>query len=152
MEVSFRQIAQKIRWRRYKFLGAGSGRAVFDLGDGTVVKVARNIRGIAQNRAEYEIALTADNDLFAKVLHISKSYTFLIMEKAERIKDISEVWEYFGVSSNEELKANEKLKEISAKYGLLLWEFGRSVNWGEANGRPVIIDYGFTTIVRRRFY
>lgn len=37
-----------------KTIGRGSSRAVFDLGDGIVLKLAMNRKGLAQNRVEYE--------------------------------------------------------------------------------------------------
>ena len=65
--IDFRQIYSDIRRGFYKYLGVGSGRVVFDLENGNVVKVALNRRGIAQNEAEYKIALTNDSHLFAKI-------------------------------------------------------------------------------------
>lgn len=152
MEVDFKQIVSKIRKRSYKCIGSGSGRRVFDLGNGYVVKVAKNIRGIAQNEAEYNISSMTDSHLFAKIPCVSEKYGLLIMEKAESIRDISYVWKYFNVKSNRELLQVEELKDISSKFNLLLADFGRSVNWGKINGRPVIIDYGFTQKVRKKYY
>lgn len=41
----------------YDLIGRGSGRAVFDLKDGSVLKLAYNRKGIAQNKAESEPCL-----------------------------------------------------------------------------------------------
>jgi hypothetical protein len=130
----------------------GSGRKVFDLGNGYVVKAARSQRGIGQNEAEYKIALTDKSGLFANIPRVSERFTFLIMDKADRIKDINYVWNYFNVKNNQELYQIQKIQDISSKYGLLLWDLGRAVNWGQINGKPIIIDYGYTQDVRRRFY
>ncbi len=83
---------------------------------------------------------------------ISEDYRYLIMDKAERIHDISHVWDYFQVNNNDELFHVMKLRTVSEKYNLLINDFGRVVNWGSIDGRPMIIDYGFTRQVRRRFY
>lgn len=152
MEVDFQQIVSNIRKRTYKYLGSGSGRVVFDLANGTVIKAARNNKGIAQNHDEYQISSVDSSSLFAKVLCVSDNYRFLIMEKANRINDISYVWKYFNVVNNKELRAKEELKEIADKHNLLLSDFGRSENWGEIKGKPVIIDYGFTKKVKKAFY
>lgn len=40
---------------KFKLLGKGSARAVYDLGNGTVLKVAINAKGLAQNEAESSI-------------------------------------------------------------------------------------------------
>jgi hypothetical protein len=150
--VNFKQISLNIRRGTYKCIGIGSGRIVFDLGNGYVVKAARNQRGIGQNKAEYKIFLTDNSGLFANISIVSEGFGFLVMEKANRIKDISYVWNYFNVKNNQELYQMQKLQDICSRHGLLKWDFGRAVNWGQINGKPIIIDYGFTKEVRRRFY
>ena len=153
INVDFKEIALNIRRRNYEYIGAGSGRKVFDLGNGYVVKAAKNIRGIAQNQAEYKISLTADdNDLFLKILNVSEGFRLLIMEKAEKVRSISYVWNYFNVKSNKELYKVKELQDISSKYDLVLRDFGSPNNWGRVGDRPVIIDYGFTQQVRKKFY
>lgn len=152
MDVDFKEIARNIVKRVYKYIGAGSGRAVFDLGNEYVVKVAKNIRGIAQNEAEYKISLTSDTHLFAKISHTSEGFRFLIMEKAEKIKHISFVWNYFNVKNNKELFQTKELQDIACKYNLTLRDLGRVTNWGQINGKPIIVDYGFTQEVRRKYY
>jgi len=148
----FRQISININRGKYRYLGKGSGRIVYDMGNGLVIKAAKNRKGIAQNIEEYSIALVDDSGLFARVLTVSDDYHFLIMDKAERIKDISQVWKYFHVNSNKELYQVNEIRDLSEKYNLLIWDFGRAVNWGQINGRPMIIDFGFTRQVRRRYY
>ncbi|HVI41017.1 MAG TPA: hypothetical protein VM577_10175 [Anaerovoracaceae bacterium] len=151
-DAYFEQISLNISRGYYRYIGKGSGRAVYDLGNGKVVKAARNRKGIAQNEAEYRIALVDDSGLFAKVSAVSGDYRFLVMDKADRIKDISFVWRYFLVRSNKGLYQIQKIRDIAEKYDLLIWDLGRAVNWGRINGKPIIIDYGFTREVRREFY
>jgi len=151
-DAYFRQISRNISKGYYRYIGKGSGRIVYDLGNGQVVKYAKNIKGIAQNIEEYSIALLDDSGLFANVLKVSDDYRYLIMNKADRVKDISFVWKYFHVRSNKELYQVRKLKEITEKYNLLISDLGRAVNWGQINGKPMIIDYGFTRQVRSRYY
>lgn len=148
----FKQMYLDIRRGAYRCIGMGSGRIVFDLGNGYVVKVARNMKGIAQNEAEYKISLEDDSGLFGNIPAVSERFRFLIMDKADRIKDISYVWNYFNVKNNKALYQIQKLQDISSRYGLLLRDLGRSVNWGQLNGKPIIIDFGFTQEVYRRFY
>ncbi|HHX11997.1 MAG TPA: hypothetical protein GX731_04185, partial [Clostridiales bacterium] len=47
--IDFDSIIMNIGKGNYQFIGSGSGRRVYDLGNGYVVKVAKNNRGIAQN-------------------------------------------------------------------------------------------------------
>ena len=152
MKFNFELIRLNIKKNIYRLIGSGSGRNVFDLENGYVVKVAKNRRGFAQNKAEHQIALNNDSTVFAKILQVSEDFELLIMEKADKVESISEVWRYFHVKSNSELYHLEELKHISAKYDLILKDLGRPVNWGKINERPVIIDYGFTRRVKNKYY
>ena len=152
MEVNFEQMVTNLMRKDYKYINSGSGRLVFDLGNGYVVKVSKNRKGLAQNEAEYRIASKDDTHLFARVLDISEDFKYLIMEKAEKIKSISYVWHYFNVKSNRRLYRIEELRDIACRNNLILLDFGRSANWGKVNDKPVIIDYGFTKEVKEKYY
>lgn len=136
----------------YRYIGSGSSRKVFDLGNGYVVKVAMNMAGIAQNKTEYMISFNNSSGLFAKVMKVSKDFRLLIMKKARKIRDIWDLCRYFNVSSTTELVCSKELQHISGKYNLLLGDLKRIDNWGIIDGDPVIIDYGFTREVRSRYY
>lgn len=146
----FWQISNQIENGGYTQLGEGSSRAVYDLGNGKVVKLAKNSRGIAQNNVEFQIALEDKSGLFAKVRGVSEDFRYLIMDKATVIDDISYVWDYYQVRGNRELY--QKLSRVSSKYNLMVRDFGRAVNWGQIEGKPIIIDYGFTRQVQKKFY
>jgi len=148
----FNQIMFDIRRRYYKYIGSGSSRDVFDLENGYVIKVAKNRAGIAQNKAEYKVSDNDKSDLFAKVVQVSNDFNLLIMEKADTIYNISYVLKYFNVRDKRELLNSKELQKIKWNYNLVLGDFERKSNWGMINGRPVIIDYGFTREVRERYY
>jgi len=148
----FNQIMFDIRRGYYKYIGSGSSRDVFDLENGYVIKVAKNRAGIAQNKAEYKISDNDNSDLLAKVVQVSNDFNFLIMEKADTIYNISYVLKYFNVRDKRELLNLKELQKIKRNYNLVLGDFERKSNWGMINGRPVIIDYGFTREVRERYY
>ncbi len=152
MEYDFKQIAENLRKQSYAYLGSGSGRKVFDLGDGNVVKVAKNRKGIAQNKAEYDISKAGAPELFARIAQVSEYFDLLIMEKAEKLTDFSVVWKYFDVKNHRELFNLKQFKDLPNTYGLLPNDFVRRDSWGTIDGRPVIIDYGFTVQVRNRYY
>lgn len=137
---------------RYPKLGSGSGRRVYDLQNGIALKIAKNVRGYAQNQIEAIISEMDDSQLFAKVLFISKDNLYLVMEKAEPVTDFSQVLHYFKAGSNRELFQRDDFSYIPRKYNLLLSDLCRPVNWGILNGRPVIIDYGFTGRIKRKYY
>lgn len=146
----FKKISYNITNGLYNLIGKGSARSVYDLENGSVVKIARNIKGTAQNMVEYNIDLNDDTGLFADVKAVSEDFRYLVMDKAIIITDISYVWNYYNVRNNRELF--QKIGYISSKYNLMLHDLGRAVNWGQIDGRPVIIDYGFTRQVSRRYY
>ena len=152
MVVAFNEIKSNIKRGYYRYIGSGSGRQVFDMGNGYVIKVAKNHAGIAQNKAEYKISFDDNSDLFAKVMQISNDFKLLIMQKADKIYNILDVWEYFNVTSKRELFNLRELQNIKRSYNLLLPDFARTSSWGIIDGRPVIIDYGFTREVRERYY
>lgn len=136
----------------YKYIGSGSSRKVFDLGNGYVVKVAKNKAGIAQNKMEYKISLTDSSNLFAKVIQASENFYILIMEKADKIDNFSYVCDYFKVDNILQLLTLKEFQNLHYKYNLLLNDLRRTSSWGIINGKPVIIDYGFTKEIRERYY
>lgn len=136
----------------YRYIGSGSCRDVFDLGNGYVVKVAKNRAGIAQNMAEFRISRRDNSGLFARVVQVSNDFDLLIMEKAEKLFNIAYVWLYFNVRNEKELVNSLEFQKIKRDYNLVLGDFERKSSWGIIKGKPVIIDYGFTKYVSRKYY
>lgn len=152
MDFDLESINQELKKGTYKFLGAGSGRRVFDLGNGYVVKAAKNRKGLAQNRAEHNISKENDSKLLAKIPKVSDDYNLLIMEKAENLIQFSEILKYFEVNSYRELFQMEEFRHLIKELGLLEADLRRIKNWGKIKECPVIIDYGFTVRVRNAYY
>lgn len=141
-----------VRQGNYRYIGSGSSRNVFDLGNGYVIKVAKNRAGIAQNRSEYRISSLDTSDLFAEVIEVSEYFNTLIMRKADKIRDFRYILDYFKVRNYEELFRLTEFQNIQYKYNLLLSDLIRMSSWGIINGRPTIIDYGFTREVVEKYY
>lgn len=164
MLIDFDQVIYDIKNKKYKILGSGSGRTVFDLQNGYVVKVAKNKRGLAQNEVEYKIFSDINNhlmkthsmkhysNLFAGIPAASSDFRLIVMEKAEKVDHISSVFHYFHVGSKSEFQNLKEFKDISERYDLLLSDLCRHSNWGLINGRPVVVDYGYTREVMRKYY
>lgn len=150
--VNYDLIISNIREKKYKYIGSGSGRRVFDLDNGYVVKVAKNQKGIAQNKAEYKISSEDQTNIFAKIKYVTDDNQILVMEKAELIKDIFDVWRCFDVKNNKEFFQLEWVKNILSKHDLIFVDLCRPANWGMIGNRPVIIDYGFTSRVKKKYY
>lgn len=151
-KVDFDIIISNIRQKKYSFIGAGSGRSVFDLEDGYVVKVAKNMRGFAQNKVEVHISSDDRTNLFAKITDVSDDFRLLVMEKAALINHISDVWKHFEVKTKREFWGLESIQYVISEHDLLFVDLCRPVNWGMIGERPVIIDYGFTSAVKRKYY
>ena len=150
--IDFDLIYYNIRNGIYQCIGSGSGRKVYDLGNEYVVKVAKNNKGIAQNKVEHKISLSDHSSIYAKIIKLSEDFRMLIMEKAVHIKDFSEVRKYFNVKNNRELFRLQEIRSAFTNHNILMNDLYRPENWGMINNRPVIIDYGFTQRVRRRYY
>ena len=152
MTVNFDEIRAKINNGNYPRLGSGSGRRVFDLENGYVVKVAKNKKGIAQNKMEYKISTECTTNIMAKVEQVSDDFRFLIMEKAEKVISMSDILSYYEARSFFEMLQSTDVKMLVERFGLIVNDLQRRSSWGMLDGRPVIIDYGFTKQVRARYY
>ena len=152
MFIDYNDIMFGIRRGLYFYIGSGSSRRVYDLGNGYVVKVAKNMAGREQNKAEYEISFEDSSGIFAEVIDVSNDYRMLIMRKAKKIKDMRIVWNYFNVDDKYEFYDCIYMQRLKNKYKLLLGDFEKASSWGIINGRPVIIDYGFTIDVKEKHY
>lgn len=151
-DFDIQTIQTKLNTHQYQRLGVGSGRKVYLLDEDYVIKAAYNRKGYAQNQVEAYISETDDSALFAKIFFCDPDYRYLIMERAERIRNFSIIYEYFHVRNTRELFSLPELKDLILKYNLLTSDLCRPVNWGFIDSRPVIIDYGFTRLVKRKYY
>lgn len=152
MFIFSNEIMQGIRQGKYKYIGDGSGRVVFDMKNGYVVKVAKNMAGIAQNKAEYKISKNDNSRIFAEVVQASNDYYFIIMKKAEKVNNMYYVWLYFNAWNERDFLRRYEIQEVRNKYNLLLGDLKKKSSWGIVDGKAVIIDYGFTKEVRDKYY
>lgn len=145
-------IRENLSKGQYRLLGYGSARRVFDLNNGYVVKVAKNRKGIAQNIVEFQISRESLNPIIARIICISEDARYLIMEKVERLRNFSYVLQYYNVNSISELLTKANIIDLFEHYHIVISDLHRMSNWGITNGRPVVIDYGFTLEIRKKFY
>ncbi len=151
MRVKYDVISNRIEQKSLPVVGIGTGRVVYDLGNGYVVKKARNRKGLAQNRAEYQIATRSRSDLLADVISVSDDYIYLIMKKADKVTSFDLVRSYYKVKNLRELFGLDKFYQLIKNNGLLLPDLYQKTSWGIINGKPVLIDFGFTKDVRRYY-
>ncbi|WP_294385063.1 hypothetical protein [uncultured Clostridium sp.] len=152
MYIDIYHILYGIECGMYRYIGAGSARKVYDLNNGFVIKIARNIKGIAQNEAEFLISNDDESSLFAKVYFLSDDYKYLIMEKANGIKSEKELLNYFKIQNKKQLKSNEDIKEVHDKYNLVWADLYKFTSWGKIKDKLVLIDYGYTKEIYNKFY
>jgi hypothetical protein len=70
-------------------LGKGSSRIVFEADDNTVLKVAKNAKGLAQNGLEEEISRLGWYDFVSKVFDADPNSLWIESEKATKMKPSS---------------------------------------------------------------
>ncbi len=151
-DFDFDEIIGNLRHHEYRRIGSGSGRNVYDIGGGYVAKVARNRRGLAQNEAEYQISVSDASGLFANTVAATQDLHITVMERAEPLRHFSAVLRYYQARSSRDLYNIPLIQSTLARHSLVFPDLCRKENWGVVNGRPVIVDYGFTTSVNRRYY
>lgn len=166
-------------------VGAGSGRVAVEIqyeGRPTVLKIAKNKKGLAQNEYEAQTLseyMIKDTGLFIPIIDYDEEHEpplWLHTEKAEKIKP-TQFKKFFGVDHNtldfvlqygtgnhkygstegfDELIENNEmlydLVQIVGNYGMPTGDFSRLANWGIFKGRPVVIDVGLSQGVYDQYY
>ena len=178
--------AQRIKYAtaRATKIGSGSSRVAFKLpyqGRSTVLKIAKNKKGMAQNEHEAQML----TDYYLKRLNIvipiidydeqSQSPTWIHTEFANKAKpsdfkkqcggELKDLISYalkvtgkdgpaWGNSEkiNEYSDLAQEFVDIIGSYDLPIADFGRVANWGIYEGRLVIIDIGLSYDVYEEHY
>lgn len=166
--------------RKYKVLGQGSSRIVFDIINGKVLKVAKGNKGILQNNLEHEIYSQYKSRRLCPVYEcdgnfliagkaisltdyrsIPKDMKEKVREHKKLLKKISKVLEletYGCPIENKELKDAKRtglykfIKKMLVKYFLIPGDIFRPSSWGIYNNRIVLIDYGCNQEIYRKYY
>lgn len=157
---SINNFSQRLKYagNHLQKLGTGSSRVAYDLGDGKVLKLAKNAKGIAQNETEANMMEEVES-IIARVLDHDDAFLYVIMEKAEKMRP-SDFKKFFGYSvhtvdmflnnhhansrgrrtfwslpagANDDLYDNEYISEVIAlsdNFGIVITDFGRPANWG----------------------
>lgn len=165
-----------------KKLGAGSSRVAFIIeyqNRPTVLKIAKNGKGVAQN--EIEIPILNDNyfnDITIPMIDydtVNNQSIWLHTEKAEKmprgwfkrtmgidIKNFSAAInhllnrpksKYFQKPKLEmENDIVNKMAELCDAYDIIADDFGREANWGLYRGHPVLLDIGLSRDTYYTYY
>jgi hypothetical protein len=163
--------------KNLKHLSSGSSRIVYLTPEKTILKLAKNDKGIAQNKAESNPKMKSKylNKILGHAKNhawIETSYLKKITEKQfEKMTGLD--FDDFGegiryglrdVSSNKEMKEPEnfdevseseiykEMKDIGKRFKLMPGDLARISSWGTKDDRPVLIDAGLTKEVFEEFY
>ena len=168
---------KKYAEKNLEHLSSGSSRIVYLSPEKTVIKLAKNDKGIAQNKAEANPKM--ESKFLNKVLKHAKNYAWIETCYLDKIttKDFEKMtgldFDDFGeairyglknVSGNkdrdkpedfEKIEKSEiykELKDVGEKFKLMPGDLARISSWGEKDGNPVLIDTGLTKDVFEEFY
>lgn len=171
------QARKKYAEKNLKHLSSGSSRIVYSFNNDIVIKLAKNDKGIAQNKAEANIKIKSK--YINKILKKSKNYSWIQVPYLEKInvKDFKKMtgldFEEFGASIRYALKSisgnsdKEKpsnyeevsksdifkdIKNIGKKNKLMPGDLARISSWGEKDNNPILIDTGLTKDVFADYY
>lgn len=166
---------------KLKKLGAGSSREVFDLDDNWVLKLAKNDKGLGQNRMESDYGLI---DMFKFLPNIKDSDDedrWIIVEKCEKItpKEFESLtninfklfskflYEFERVDRKyTQKKYSEdiiphiededdfifRIRDLLGSTDLLPGDFEKISSFGKHKGKIKVIDWGFTKDVHKTYY
>lgn len=172
---------------RAQKIGRGSSRTAFVIeyqGRETILKVAHNRKGMAQNEAEAEIlSHPMVSDIVIPIIDHDSDYTWIHTEKAEKANekqlcvlmktpkldylvayarylinsdDITSMDKYIRKTNSDDdmyifYEYVDALTQLNQMFNVNLADFNHPRNWGIFNGRPVVIDVGFTEDVAKLY-
>lgn len=146
------EIRYGIRNGEFENIGNGTGRCVYDIGEGLVAKSAKNVGGIAQNLAEHAIYSYSHGSIFAKVYNLSHDGEILLMQKAKPLEEMDLLLGYFNACCRKHFAYSDTVRYLCWKYKLLPADLCKPGSWGQTESGLVLIDYGFTKWVSKNFY
>jgi hypothetical protein len=171
------QARKKYAEKNLKHLSSGSSRIVYLSPDKTIIKLAKNDKGIAQNKAEGNLKMKSK--FLNEIIKQAKNHYWIETHYLDKItaKDFKEMtgldfddfddsirYGLRDVSGNTDKDKPEsfdkvskseiykEMKRIGEKFKLMPGDLARISSWGTKDGRPVLIDAGLTKEVFEDFY
>lgn len=167
----------KLAEKNFKHISSGSSRIVYKTKDNTIIKLAKNDKGIAQNKAESNPEMKSK--YLNKIIKYADNYSWLETYYLDKIiekdfEDMTKVnFKDFGaaikyglkeVSGNtdkskpknfDKVEKSDIYKEmlrIGKKFKLMPGDLSRISSWGTKDNKPVLIDAGLTKKIFEKFY
>ena len=167
---------KKYAERNLKHFSGGSSRIVYLTDDGTIVKLAKNEKGLAQNKVESnpkmkskflnKMIKSARNNAWIECPYLKKikakqfkeltGISFDLFSSAIEygLKDVAGTY-HDKPSDFDDVKDSEIYKELikaGKKFKLMPGDMARISSWGVLDDHPVLIDAGLTREVYDKFY
>lgn len=163
--------------KNFERLSSGSSRIVFLTSKKTVIKLAKNDRGLAQNEVEANPAMNSKH--LNKIISCAKNFSWMETYYLDKINekefeemtgikfdDFDEAISYGlqNVSGNtgkekpenfDEVSKSDiykEMKNIGIKFKLMPGDMGRISSFGKKDGHPILIDAGLSRDVFDKFY
>lgn len=138
---------------KFKFLGEGISREVYDLNNGLVLKLAKDEDGHYQNQVEHFVYTHADlkqKRYLCPILYFSPR--IIIMKKAEPLSNKVKS-KYLDLKTiRPEKSAFEDINNLAETFLLLYEDIISPTSWGILNGKNLLIDYGCTCEEGDKYY
>lgn len=168
---------KKYAEKNLKHLSSGSSRIVYLSSQDTIIKLAKNDKGVAQNKAESNPKMKSS--LVNKVKKHSDNFAWIEVDFIDKItnKEFEKMtgldFDDFGesiryglksVSGNTDREKPEnfdeieksdlykELKDLGKEFELMPGDLARISSWGKKDGKPILIDVGLTKEVFAEFY
>jgi hypothetical protein len=150
----------------FKMIGRGTGRYVYDINNDFVLKLAKNNKGVEQNKTEINISKSGKyNDITANIAEYDDNGLFLIQQKAYRIteqgfEDITGL-QFQGflyylrhnkIWDGDNVKFYDKVNSLIDTFQLDRFDIANENSWGVINDNAVIVDYGLDMDTARKLY
>ena len=163
--------------KNLEHLSSGSSRVVYLTPKKTIIKLAKNEKGLAQNKAESNPKMKSK--YLNEILGHAKNYAWMETSYLEKItaKEFEEItglkFDDFGdgiryglkkVSGNSGLEKPENFEKveksdiykemhrIGTEFKLMPGDLARISSWGVKDKHPVLIDAGLTADVFEKYY
>ena len=168
---------KKYAEKNLKPLSSGSSRIVYLTSDNTVIKLAKNDKGLAQNKAESnpkmkskflnKIIKSSKNNVWIETYYLKKitekkfkdltDLDFNDFDEAIRygLRDVSKNKDKNKPKNFDKVSASDIYKEIKSigeKFKLMPGDLAKISSWGSKDDQPILIDSGLTKEVFEEYY
>lgn len=142
--------------KQLPIIGTGSSRRVFDLGNGHVIKLAINPKGLAQNNTESDYLISSHySEFFNPAIDSHPDNYWIVTHKADRLTR-EHTLSQFKVGLYDFLdRWSDFLPEIlniCYEFNLHRHDLAKRSTWGVVDNKIKVIDFGVSNFVYKHYY